>query len=172
MINTKPVFNVRTLFLRVISLCYVIAFHSLYVQIPGLYGEHGILPASSIIKDSTVKSSSLISLMLSRPTLLWLQPFTGISVQQMMEIICLTGMLMNMTHPKSNIDHVVVRDCAGVGYHHLASVHHQAAHVPALAALHVRLSGWTNISTFPVGHPPARDGNVGHHCQSSQLSSR
>ena len=93
MINTKPVSNVRTLFLRIISLCYIIAFHSLYIQIPGLYGDNGILPARSIIKESSMKSSSLMSLMSSKPTLLWLQPFIGLSVQQLMELICLSGMV-------------------------------------------------------------------------------
>ena len=45
----------RTLFLRLVSVCFSMAFVSLYPQIPGLYGPNGILPVYMVLKgqDST-----------------------------------------------------------------------------------------------------------------------
>ena len=43
--------RVRTLHLRVVSLCYAVALHSLYTQLPGLYGDHGLAPASLALKQ-------------------------------------------------------------------------------------------------------------------------
>ena len=42
----------RTLFLRIVAVCYAMAFISLYPQIAGLYGPNGILPAYMILKTS------------------------------------------------------------------------------------------------------------------------
>ena len=178
MINTKPVCNIRTLFLRFTSLCYVIAFHSLYIQVPGLYGDNGILPAKSIIirRDS----SSLLSLMSSSPTLLWLQPYSELSVQQMMEMICLLGRnrifisFVSIEYLDRHLYLLVFsnpfikvlccdRHHTGLAHHHVSSVHHQTQHVPSLAPLYVSLPGGTNISSFPVGHSSARDWYVGYH---------
>ena len=39
----------RSLFLRIVSLCYAIAFSSLYPQISGLYGPKGLLPVHTLL---------------------------------------------------------------------------------------------------------------------------
>jgi len=96
MISLHEVSRVRTLFLQCVSLCYTIAFHSLYVQIPGLYGDHGILPARTIINKETVKSRSLWSHFSSSPSLLWFYSYTGLSVENNMEIICLVGISLGL----------------------------------------------------------------------------
>jgi predicted DCC family thiol-disulfide oxidoreductase YuxK len=41
---------VRALFLRLLGLVYLIAFSSLYMQMDGLFGSHGILPASELVQ--------------------------------------------------------------------------------------------------------------------------
>ena len=51
MISTGPVARVRSLYLRVLGLSYAVALHSLYVQLPGLYGDSGIMPASSVVTN-------------------------------------------------------------------------------------------------------------------------
>jgi hypothetical protein len=42
----------RTLFLRLVSVCFATAFISLYPQIPGLYGPNGVLPVYMLLKGN------------------------------------------------------------------------------------------------------------------------
>lgn len=42
----------RTLFLRLVAVCFAMAFVSLYPQIPGLYGPNGILPVYMVLKEN------------------------------------------------------------------------------------------------------------------------
>ena len=51
MISSEPVAGVRVLYLRVLALTYAVALHSLYAQLPGLYGDTGVLPASSMVTN-------------------------------------------------------------------------------------------------------------------------
>ena len=51
MISSGPVARVRSLYLQVLGLSYAVALHSLYVQLPGLYGDSGIMPASSVVTN-------------------------------------------------------------------------------------------------------------------------
>ena len=44
------------LFLWCMSAIYVVAFASLYVQIPGLYGNNGILPANLFLEEELANS--------------------------------------------------------------------------------------------------------------------
>ncbi|GFT50547.1 lipase maturation factor 2 [Nephila pilipes] len=76
------------------SVVYLSAFSSLYVQIPGLFGDNGILPARSIISiengaDVVKKKAEEI------PTLLWLAPALGIDVNLMMDLIALLGIIVS-----------------------------------------------------------------------------
>ena len=43
----------RTLFLRLVAVCFAMAFVSLYPQILGLYGPNGILPVYMLLKENT-----------------------------------------------------------------------------------------------------------------------
>ena len=47
----------RTLFLRIVSVCYAMAFISLYPQVPGLYGPNGVLPVYMVLKQNTESST-------------------------------------------------------------------------------------------------------------------
>ena len=51
MISSGSVAQVRSLYLRVLSLSYAVALHSLYSQLPGLYGDTGVMPARSVIES-------------------------------------------------------------------------------------------------------------------------
>lgn len=85
----------RNLFLRSICAIYVFAFASLYVQIPGLYGDNGILPARSQLEGD--ESLPLNKKLHRKPTLLWLAPFIGVSTEYMMDIIALVGIVFAFT---------------------------------------------------------------------------
>nr|XP_023672544.1 lipase maturation factor 2-like isoform X1 [Paramormyrops kingsleyae] len=78
----------RHMFLWSMSVIYMFAFASLYVQIPGLYGNEGILPARWQMR---YLGKSLLEQLKDSPTLLWLGPQLALDTQQGMELICLLG---------------------------------------------------------------------------------
>ncbi|MGH0136339.1 UNVERIFIED_CONTAM: hypothetical protein FKN15_032019 [Acipenser sinensis] len=81
----------KHMFLWSMSVIYMFAFVSLYVQIPGLYGNDGILPARRMLRYT---GKPLLEQLQDSPTLLWLGPQLGLDTQQGMELICLLGTLM------------------------------------------------------------------------------
>uniref|UniRef100_A0A8D8RR14 Lipase maturation factor n=2 Tax=Cacopsylla melanoneura TaxID=428564 RepID=A0A8D8RR14_9HEMI len=85
----------RNLFLRTVCLVYVFAFASLYIQIPGLYGDNGILPARSQLEGD--ESLPLQKKLHRKPTLLWLAPFISLSTEYMMDVISLVGIFLGFT---------------------------------------------------------------------------
>ncbi len=63
----------RGLFLRVVGLVYLIAFLSLWVQVEGLVGSHGILPATDWMTYQHIRLSDVgwFSRLMRVPTLCW-----------------------------------------------------------------------------------------------------
>ena len=96
MLSVGSMARVRTLFLQFVSLCFTFAFHSVYLQLPGLYGDHGILPARTVINQKILESSSTSHLLSNSPSLLWLAPFFGFAVLTMMEVLALAGTLLSL----------------------------------------------------------------------------
>uniref|UniRef100_A0A1B6DGU2 Lipase maturation factor n=1 Tax=Clastoptera arizonana TaxID=38151 RepID=A0A1B6DGU2_9HEMI len=84
----------RNLFLRCVNVIYLFAFASLYVQIPGLYGKNGILPAH---KQLETKENNLVRNIHNKPTLLWFAPYIGLDTEYMMDVLALTGMFLAFT---------------------------------------------------------------------------
>nr|CAD7203946.1 unnamed protein product [Timema douglasi] len=84
----------RNLFLRGICVVYLFAFTSFYIQIPGLYGENGVLPARTQLEN---KGRSLASNLQTKPTLLWLAPYVGLDAEYMMDLLALMGMFLAFT---------------------------------------------------------------------------
>ncbi|XP_074757759.1 lipase maturation factor 2 [Athene noctua] len=80
----------RSLFLAGLAAAYLAAFASLYVQIPGLYGRDGILPARRVLRLS---GKGLWEQLRDFPTLLWLSPHLGLDTELGMELLCLLGVL-------------------------------------------------------------------------------
>ncbi|XP_022089233.1 lipase maturation factor 2-like [Acanthaster planci] len=78
----------KDLFLRSMSAIYLFAFASLYVQIPGLYGDNGILPARVVLKPDGRPAEKRFQ---GRPSLLWLLPQLGLDTQEGMELVCILG---------------------------------------------------------------------------------
>ncbi|KAK0163832.1 hypothetical protein PV328_002522 [Microctonus aethiopoides] len=83
----------RNLFLRGMCIIYLFAFLSFYVQIPGLYGDNGLLPARTQL-DLKGKSS-LWQKFNQKPTLLWLAPYLGLNVEYMLDVVALLGTLIS-----------------------------------------------------------------------------
>ncbi|XP_042647817.1 LOW QUALITY PROTEIN: lipase maturation factor 2, partial [Tyto alba] len=83
----------RSLFLAGLAAAYLAAFASLYVQIPGLYGRDGILPARRVLRPG---GRGLWEQLRDSPTLLWLSPRLGLDTELGMELLCLLGTLASL----------------------------------------------------------------------------
>ncbi|XP_072241861.1 lipase maturation factor 2a [Leuresthes tenuis] len=83
----------RRMFLWSMAVIYMIAFVSLYVQIPGLYGNDGLLPARWQLRYS---GKPLLEQLQSSPTLLWLGPWLGLDTHTAMELLCLVGAALSL----------------------------------------------------------------------------
>ncbi|XP_030072156.1 lipase maturation factor 2 isoform X1 [Microcaecilia unicolor] len=84
--------NPRQIFLWSMAVIYMFAFSSLYMQVPGLYGKNGILPARKVLKYT---GKSLLEQLKESPTLLWLGPQLGLDTEQSMELMCLVGTVLS-----------------------------------------------------------------------------
>ncbi|XP_012062776.1 PREDICTED: lipase maturation factor 2-like [Atta cephalotes] len=83
----------RNLFLRGICIIYLFAFLSFYVQIPGLYGDNGILPARTQL-DLKARAT-LLNKMKQKPTFLWFAPYLGLNIDYMLDVLSLLGAILS-----------------------------------------------------------------------------
>ncbi|XP_061577923.1 lipase maturation factor 2a [Cololabis saira] len=83
----------RRLFLWCMAVIYMAAFVSLYVQLPGLYGNDGLLPARRQLRYT---GTPLLEQLMSSPTLLWLGPRLGLDTHSAMELLCLVGAALSL----------------------------------------------------------------------------
>ncbi|XP_062403181.1 lipase maturation factor 2a isoform X2 [Sardina pilchardus] len=91
-------------FLWCMSTIYMFAFASLYIQIPGLYGNEGVLPSRWMLRYT---GKGFWEQLRDSPTLLWLGPKLGLDTQQGMELIALLGTFLSLL---STLTHRL-RDC-------------------------------------------------------------
>ncbi|KAJ0029197.1 hypothetical protein NQD34_004194 [Periophthalmus magnuspinnatus] len=84
----------RRMFLWCMAVMYLSAFVSLYVQIPGLYGNDGLLPARWRLRYS---GKGLWEQLWTSPSLLWLGPHLGLDTHSCMELLCLLGAALSLT---------------------------------------------------------------------------
>ncbi|XP_032666182.1 lipase maturation factor 2-like [Odontomachus brunneus] len=83
----------RNLFLRGMCIIYLFAFLSFYIQIPGLYGDNGILPARTQVDFK--KRATLFNKLKQKPTLLWFAPYLGLNVEYMLDVLSLLGVIFS-----------------------------------------------------------------------------
>ncbi|KAL6268444.1 hypothetical protein P5V15_001579 [Pogonomyrmex californicus] len=83
----------RNLFLRGICIIYLFAFLSFYVQIPGLYGDNGILPARTEL-DLKARGP-LLNKLKQKPSFLWFAPYLGLNVEYMLDVLSLIGIILS-----------------------------------------------------------------------------
>ncbi|XP_022375003.1 lipase maturation factor 2 isoform X2 [Enhydra lutris kenyoni] len=81
----------RQLFLQGVAVVFAFAFASLYLQIPGLYGAEGILPARRTLRP---QGKGRWQQLWETPTLLWEAPQLGLDTSQGLELLTLLGTLL------------------------------------------------------------------------------
>jgi predicted DCC family thiol-disulfide oxidoreductase YuxK len=82
------------LFLRLLGVIYLIAFVSLWTQIAGLIGDHGILPVANhldFVNVASAKQSPPISPVWNMPTLAWLSPHDSF-----LNLLCAGGTVFSL----------------------------------------------------------------------------
>lgn len=85
--------KVRSLFLICVASVYLIAFVSLFVQIPGLYGNDGILPVRLALDK---EMSTFMDAVAKQPTLLHLLVKMGVKdVELAFNLICFSGIVLS-----------------------------------------------------------------------------
>lgn len=82
----------RAIFLRALGLVYLIAFISLWVQIDGLVGSRGILPARLLMESArpALAGSSPIGRFMQLPTLCWISSSDGF-----LQFLCAGGAVLS-----------------------------------------------------------------------------
>ncbi|XP_004380083.1 lipase maturation factor 2 [Trichechus manatus latirostris] len=81
----------QQLFLQGVAAVFMFAFASLYMQIPGLYGAEGILPARRTLRP---QGKGRWQQLWEMPTLLWEVPRLGLDTAQGLELLSLLGTLL------------------------------------------------------------------------------
>jgi hypothetical protein len=82
----------RQAFLWGLGAIYLFAFLSLYLQIPGLYGDKGIVPVHRLMMKEHFHKHSDWDKFLKKPTALWiLRGYFDLSPEIGMDLICLLG---------------------------------------------------------------------------------
>src|SRR6185503_20979246 len=87
--SPQPYLLTRWLFLRLLGLIYFIAFVSLWVQLSGLIGSQGILPAADFLQAVHAQIGSESYYLL--PTLFWLN-----ASNNFLHIICGSGAFLSL----------------------------------------------------------------------------
>ncbi|XP_056131943.1 lipase maturation factor 2-like [Lampris incognitus] len=87
----------RHMFLWSMAVIYMTAFASLYVQIAGLFGNHGVLPVRQMEPD-VARDKPAYEQFQASPSLVWLllgsEWGPKLDGQQLMELLCLLGALL------------------------------------------------------------------------------
>ena len=85
----------RIIFLRFLSIIYLLSFLSLYCQIQGLWGNSGILPANLFLSKIKEKNSNYI---FSYPSIIWLfnLNINSYQIENFLYIICIIGILVSL----------------------------------------------------------------------------
>jgi len=90
-----PTYHIATaLFLRLLGVVYLIAFVSLWTQIDGLVGDHGILPVKNYLDAAQrdfARQSTPVSPVWNLPTLAWINPHDGF-----LHMLCAAGTLLSI----------------------------------------------------------------------------
>ncbi|KAM5288407.1 lipase maturation factor 2 isoform 2-T2 [Ctenodactylus gundi] len=81
----------QQLFLQGVAAVFMFAFASLYMQIPGLYGSEGILPARRTLRP---QGKGRWQQLWETPTLLWEAPRLGLDTAQGLELLSLLGTVL------------------------------------------------------------------------------
>ena len=94
---TNRILITRLIFLRALSLIYLISFISLYYQIQGLWGNSGILPAN-IFLSKLKQNNTAFNYITTYPSIGWLLNTDNSSyqIENLMFILCLIGIIISL----------------------------------------------------------------------------
>jgi hypothetical protein len=105
----RTIILTRSLYLRSVSIIYLIAFLSLYFQIQGLWGDEGILPAK-ILLDKLKETHKENANFLNMPTIFWFSDYIqnyfvrvlpilseSSSMENSLYIMCLIGIIISIS---------------------------------------------------------------------------
>ncbi|KAK9831355.1 hypothetical protein WJX81_004903 [Elliptochloris bilobata] len=81
---------VRLLYLRSVGLIFLVAFASLYAQLPGLYGKDGLEPVRVFLARRAAFPSRVANF-LRLPTLLWFYDIPGLDLDTALDLVALSG---------------------------------------------------------------------------------
>lgn len=84
----------RNIFLKLLSLIYLIAFSSLYYQIPALFGSNGVLPATSL-KESLLNFNNKSFSFFSYPSITLFSPIKTITDNYLL-VNCLIAIIISL----------------------------------------------------------------------------
>src|SRR4051812_37964564 len=88
-VRPRPTYRItRQVYLRLLGLVYLIAFLSLWVQIDGLIGSHGLLPVRDWLDRVRQVDPHAYS---DVPTLVWLRPTDGF-----LHVLCGAGVALSL----------------------------------------------------------------------------
>lgn len=86
--------STKSFFLWGMSVVYLFAFASIYHQIPGLYGDNGLLPVRSSFPldgdENAIKRKAA-----EKPNMIWLAKALGLEAAVMMEFLALIGIVIS-----------------------------------------------------------------------------
>ena len=87
----------RIIYLRLLSIIYLLSFISLYYQIQGLWGNEGIVPANLFISNLK-QNSTLYSHIISYPSFVWLfsSDNNSYKIENLLFILCLIGIFISL----------------------------------------------------------------------------
>ena len=86
----------RIIFLKGLSIIYLISLVSLYGQIQGLWGNEGLLP-SNLFLSKLKENLKGHKYYLFYPTLAWLLNLNSSSVENLLYILCLLGIIISIS---------------------------------------------------------------------------
>ena len=94
---TNRILITRLIFLRALSLIYLISFISLYYQIQGLWGNNGILPAN-IFLSKLKQNNTAFNYITTYPSIGWLLNTDNNSyqIENLMFILCIIGIIISL----------------------------------------------------------------------------
>ena len=87
----------RIIYLRLLSIVYLISFLSLYYQIQGLWGNEGIVPANLFISNLKQNSTGYNHI-ISYPSITWLfnADNNSYQIENLLFILCLIGIFLSL----------------------------------------------------------------------------
>ncbi len=99
-INKEALYNriliTRIIFLKGLSIIYLISFLSLYGQIQGLWGNDGLFPSNFFLSKLKETLKSYKYYYLFYPTIAWLFDYNTYAIEYLLYILCLAGIIISI----------------------------------------------------------------------------